>query len=55
MKIEKNNKVYEVTENERAWTLNTKVGAVFVKYNVSKSDCPTLEDLKNFVIENSVF
>lgn len=55
MTIEKNNKLYEVTENERAWTINTKVGDVFVKFNVSKSDCPTLEDLKTFVIENSVF
>lgn len=55
MTIEKNNKVYEVTETERVWTLSTKVGGVFVKFNVSKSDCPTLEDLKTFVIENSVF
>lgn len=55
MTIEKNNKVYEVTENERAWTLSTKVGDVLVKFNVSKSDCSTLEELKIFVIENSVF
>lgn len=55
MTIKKNNKLYEVTETERAWSLSTKVGDVFVKYSVSKSDCPTLEDLKNFVYENLVF
>jgi hypothetical protein len=48
MKIEKNGCVYDVTEKKSVWELTSNTGKVSVAYQVSKTDCPTLEDLKEF-------
>lgn len=55
MTIEKNGIVYLVKENFKSWTLFRTIGSVPITYKVSKTDCPTLETLKEFVAENSVF
>lgn len=55
MTIEKNGIVYLVKENFKSWTLSKAIGKVSISYNISKTDCPTLEALKAYVAENSVF
>jgi hypothetical protein len=55
MTIEKNGKNYFVKENTKSWTLSITIGCVPVSYNISKADCPTLESLKAFVAENTLF
>ncbi len=55
MTIEKNGAVYSVKENFKSWTLLKAMGRVSVSYNISKTDCPTLDALKAHVAENSVF
>lgn len=54
MKIEKNGVTYSVKENEKSWTLSADIGGVSVSYNVSKNDCPDINSLKAFVMENDV-
>lgn len=55
MIIEKNDKLYNVTEYTKSWTLSINIGGVPVNYKVSKTDCPTWDELKVFVEENSIF
>ena len=55
MKIEKNDIIYNVTENNQSWTITRTAERVDISYNIKKSDCPTFEILKSFINENSVF
>ena len=55
MNIEKNGCIYNVKENKASWALSAKSGSVEVSYNVTKADCPTLDELEKFVLENSAF
>ena len=55
MEIEKNGCIYAVKESATAWELSTRIGNMPVSYNVKKSDCPTLDELKKFIAENNVF
>ena len=51
MTVEKNGKVYTVKENQSSWTASAELGGVSVKFKISKSDCPTLESLQQFILE----
>lgn len=53
--IKKADKIYEVTENKSQWTVRLSNGKVKVAYQISKKDCPTIEDLKEFVEQNDAF
>lgn len=55
MKIEKNGKIYDVTELARSWKLSITIGSVPIIYKVSKNDCSTFDELKEFVAENPAF
>lgn len=55
MNIEKNDCIYTVKESATAWELSTRIGNMPVSYNVKKSDCPTFDELKQFVAESSIF
>lgn len=55
MTIEKNGIIYWVKENSKSWTLSKTIGSVPITYKISKTDCPTLENLKQFVVENTAF
>lgn len=55
MTIEKNGRIYEVRENKKSWTLSVTKDRVTISANVTKADCPTFDDLKAFVYENSLF
>ena len=55
MNIEKNGNTYSVKESATMWELSAQLGNVTVSYNVKKSDCPTFDELKQFVAENNVF
>nr|DAF05493.1 MAG TPA: hypothetical protein [Caudoviricetes sp.] len=55
MKIEKNGKIYDVTELARNWKLSIMIGSVPVIYKVSKDGCATFDELKEFVAENPAF
>lgn len=52
MIIEKNGVKYYVSETASSWSLKMSVACVDVTYNVSKADCDTFEELKQFVAEN---
>lgn len=52
MIIEKNGAIYYVSETAFAWSLKMAVDCVGVTYNVSKADCSTFEELKQFVSES---
>lgn len=53
--IKKDDKNYEVTESKSQWTVRLSNGKVKVEYQISKKDCPTLEDLKEFIEQNDAF
>ena len=49
MTIEKNGMVYTVNETATGWSLTTSLGNVGVSFNITKTDCPTFDVLKEFV------
>ena len=53
--IKKGDKNYEVTENKSQWTVHLSYGNLKVAYKISKKDCPTIEELKEFIEQNDVF
>ena len=55
MIIEKSGRVYHVKENEQSWTLISDMGKLSVSYNVSKSECASIEALKAFVAADPSF
>jgi hypothetical protein len=55
MTIEKNGKIYKVTEQSKTWTVSTDKNNVTVSAKITKADCPTFDDLKMFVAENDLF
>ena len=55
MTVEKNGKSYEVTETATKWTLKAGTGKVALSYEVSKDDCATLEELRQYVADNELF
>lgn len=54
MGIEKNGTTYEVKETAAKWTLKALGGKVSLAYEVSKKDCKTLEELKQYVTGNDL-
>lgn len=56
MTIEKNGKTYKVVENAKSWTVSILSDCnVTVAAKISKSDCPTFDDVKTFIAENDLF
>ena len=55
MKIEKDGKIYTVKETDKKWLLSTTIGAVEVKYEVLKTDCPEWSELVLFVLQSAEF
>lgn len=49
MTIEKNGRTYSVAEHETKWILKTEEGGVTLKYDISKKDCGSAEELKEYV------
>lgn len=48
MEIEKGGVTYQVREYSKSWTISTKTGGVTLNIKISKTDCPTFDDLKAF-------
>lgn len=55
MKLEKNGKTYEVIENSKKWVINAMAGKVVLKYEISKTDCETYEELKQYMEDSKMF
>lgn len=56
MTIEKNGKTYKVAENAKSWTVSILSDCnVTATVKISKSDCPTFDDVKAFIAENDLF
>ena len=53
--IEKGDSKYSVTEYGTKWVVKAVDGKVTLKFNVSKSDCATLDELKDYVNSNDLF
>ena len=45
MVIKKNDKEYLVSETTSKWIAKLDMGTVVLKYEISKKECPTFEDL----------
>ena len=56
MMIEKNGKLYEVTEQKRYWLVTLKSESpIEVAYRVSKDLCSTLEEVKTYIRNENMF
>ncbi len=55
MNIEKDDKIYDVKENQTSWTITLADSKVVVSAKITKADCPTFESLKDFITENDTF
>lgn len=55
MTIEKNGKSYAVVETQKKWTLKAGEGKVALSIEVSKDDCRTADELRQYVAENDLF
>lgn len=53
MIIEKNDKVYIITEFNNKWTIVFKNGKLSVAFDVSKELCPTTDDIRKYVLTNN--
>jgi hypothetical protein len=49
MKIDVNGKSYDVADNSKTWSLKSTDDKLSIEYQVSKSNCPTLDDLQLFI------
>lgn len=52
MQIEKNGKVYTVTESSTKWTVKAESGKLSIAFDVSKDLCETAGDLREYVLSN---
>ena len=52
MVIEKNDKVYTVTESRDKWTVKTEDGKLSIAFDVSKELCPSVDELREYVLNN---
>ncbi len=55
MRIEKDGRVYVVTETAKQWNIKTDASKMGVFYNIPKEICETFNDLKRYVAENELF
>ena len=46
MELTVNHVVYNVSENDNKWIVRQKLGKVELQFDVSKSECKTVDDLK---------
>ena len=49
MTVEKNGVTYTVKETATMWTLAASRGNVDISFHVKKKDCPTIEELREFI------
>ena len=54
MEIKGKNMLYKVVEHKNEWVLKSKENGVNFEYKVSKSDCKTIEELKQFLKDSDV-
>lgn len=56
MKIEKNGRIFSVTETETNWKLSEEKGRTMsVTYNIPKENAPTAEELRDYVLSSELF
>lgn len=55
MIIEKNGKIYEVSERAKHWSVVLKSGALSVDFQVSKDICETEAELKEYIEKEEMF
>lgn len=55
MIIEKNGKMYEVSERSKHWLVVLKSGALSVDFQVSKDICETEAELKEYIKKEEMF
>ena len=55
MFIEKNGKIYEVSERSKHWSVVWKSGALSADFQVSKDICKTESDVKSYIEKEEMF
>lgn len=55
MIIEKNGKIYEISERSKDWSVVWKSGALSVDFKVSKDICKTAAELKEYIEKEEMF
>jgi len=53
MYIEKNGKMYTVSELRDKWTVKADNGKLSVSYDISKELCSTSDELRRYVLNNN--
>ena len=55
MEITKNGKTFHIEEKSDKWSVRREIDGVKVSYEISKKDCGSLEEVKEYIISNNVF
>ena len=55
MIIEKDSKIYEVSERSKYWSVVLKSGTLSVNFQVSKEICKTEADLQDYIVKEKMF
>lgn len=55
MRIEKNEKTYEVTECQKHWSVRLQSGALSATFQVSKDICKTEAELRDYIEKENMF
>ncbi len=55
MKVEKNGKIYCISEQVKSWVVACRQGAVETEYKVDKAICPTLDELVAYIKSEKLF
>lgn len=55
MNIEINGKNYTVRETDAKWVIKVEMGKLTTSYEVSKKDCATPDELRQFLTDKDIF
>ena len=55
MIVEKNGKIYSVSEHSAKWVVKSNSGKLSVSYDVSKELCSTEDDLREYIQASELF
>lgn len=53
--IEKNGKQYTINEYDKKWVIKRVEGQLTIKYELSKTDYSTYDEVKNFIETSDTF
>lgn len=55
MTVQKGEMQYRIEEQETGWKVEAVNGKLTVCYKLTKEDCPTIEDVRRFILQDDTF